>query len=162
MDLLKYLEPIKNLPDRFSNLAFWRGVRNLKDCVVNAFEYLDSWGENIEHTLNNLSTLPPFEYYDIRKLKSVPITDIFWNKAVMTNVGNSTLISFNSALELTLDIAPNIPPMIQIGTSPQFSMSVGYMFWNSDTKHVVIYFSPTIVHISSADLQGKPVWCNYF
>lgn len=162
MDLLKYLEPMKNLPERFSNLAFWRGVRNLKDCVVNAFEYLDSWGENIEHTLNNLSTLPPFEYYDIRKLESVPITDIFWNKAVMTTVRNSTLISFNSALELTLDTAPNIPPMIQIGTSPQFSMSVGYMFWNSDTKHVVIYFSPTIVHMSSADLQGKPVWCNYF
>lgn len=48
MDLLKYLEPMKNLPDRFSNLAFWRGVRKLKDEVVNAFEYIDSWGDNIE------------------------------------------------------------------------------------------------------------------
>lgn len=48
MDLLKYLEPMKNLPERFSNLAFWRGFRNLKDCVVNAFEYLDSWGKSIE------------------------------------------------------------------------------------------------------------------
>ena len=48
MDLLKYLEPMKNLPDRFSNLAFWRGVRKLKDEVVSAFEYIDSWGENIE------------------------------------------------------------------------------------------------------------------
>ena len=44
MDLLKYLEPMKNLPERFSNLAFWRGVKNLKDCVVNAFEYVDSRG----------------------------------------------------------------------------------------------------------------------
>lgn len=49
MDLLKYLEPMKNVPERFSNLAFWRGVRNLKDCVVNAFEYVDSWGKNIEN-----------------------------------------------------------------------------------------------------------------
>lgn len=162
MDLLKYLEPMTNLPERFSNLAFWRGVRNLKDCVVNAFEYLDSWGENIEHTLNNLSTLPPFEYYDISKLESIIITDIFWNKAVMTPVGNSTLISFNSPLELTLATAPNIPPMIHIGTSPQFSMSVGFMFWTGDPKHVVIYFSPTIVPISCAYLRGKPVWFNYF
>lgn len=53
MDLLKYLEPMKNLPERFSNLAFWRGVRKLRDEVVNAFEYVDSWGENIEHTLAN-------------------------------------------------------------------------------------------------------------
>lgn len=52
MDLLKYLEPMKNLTDRFSNLAFWRGVRKLKDDVVNAFEYVDSWGENIENQLN--------------------------------------------------------------------------------------------------------------
>ena len=29
MDLLKYLEPMKNLPEQFSNLAFWRGVRLL-------------------------------------------------------------------------------------------------------------------------------------
>ena len=49
MDLLKYLAPMKNLPDRFSNLAFWRGVRKLKDEVVNAFEYIDSWGDNIEN-----------------------------------------------------------------------------------------------------------------
>lgn len=65
MDLLKYLEPMKNLPDRFSNLAFWRGVRKLRDEVVNAFEYVDSWGENIENELDNLltnvATMPTFE-----------------------------------------------------------------------------------------------------
>ena len=49
MDLLKYLEPMKNIPERFSNLAFWRGVRKLRDEVVNAFEYVDSWGDNIEN-----------------------------------------------------------------------------------------------------------------
>lgn len=162
MDLLKYLEPMKNLPERFSNLAFWRGVRKLRDEVVNAFEYVDRWGENIEHTLSDLPKFPPFGYYDIKKLVSVNITNIFWTKALMTTVGDSTLISFNGPLELTLEKAPNVPPTIQIGNSPQFFMSVGYMFWHTDTKHVVIYFSPTIVHMSSTDLQGKPVWCNYF
>ena len=53
MDLLKYLEPMKNIPERFSNLAFWRGVRKLRDEVVNAFEYVDRWGENIESELAN-------------------------------------------------------------------------------------------------------------
>lgn len=54
MDLLKYLEPMKNLPERFSNLAFWRGVRKLRDEVVNAFEYVDSWGTHVESQLDNV------------------------------------------------------------------------------------------------------------
>lgn len=47
---------MKNLPERFSNLALWRGVRKLRDEVVNAFEYVDSWGESIENELDNLLT----------------------------------------------------------------------------------------------------------
>ena len=66
MDLLKYLEPMKNIPERFSNLAFWRGVRKLKDEVVSAFEYVDSWGKNIE---SKLTTIPyhnqyPYQYVE--------------------------------------------------------------------------------------------------
>lgn len=48
MDLSQYLETMKNLPDRFSNLAFWRGVRKLRDEIAKTFEYVDSWGKNIE------------------------------------------------------------------------------------------------------------------
>ncbi len=55
MDLLKYLEPMKNIPERFSNLAFWRGVRKLRDEVVSAFEYVDSWGDNVESDIANIS-----------------------------------------------------------------------------------------------------------
>lgn len=66
MDLLKYLEPMKNLSDRFSNLAFWRGVRKLRDEVVNAFEYVDSWGESIEHTLNNVKNV---DYTQTKQIK---------------------------------------------------------------------------------------------
>ena len=66
MDLLKYLEPMKNVPERFSNLAFWRGVRKLRDEVVNAFEYVDSWGKNIE---SKLTSIPyhnqyPYQYIE--------------------------------------------------------------------------------------------------
>ena len=62
MDVLKYLEPMKNLPERFSNLAFWRGVRKLRDEVVNAFEYVDSWGTHIE------SLLPSGDYVESKSL----------------------------------------------------------------------------------------------
>ena len=63
MDLLKYLAPMKNMPERFSNLAFWRGVRKLKDEVVNAFEYLDSWGKNVEHDINSLQNIKISTYH---------------------------------------------------------------------------------------------------
>ena len=56
MDLSKYLETMKNLPDRFSNLAFWRGVRKLKDEMVKTFEYVASWGTLIENNLTSLSS----------------------------------------------------------------------------------------------------------
>ena len=62
MDLLKYLEPMKNLPKRFSNLAFWRDVRKFKDEVVNAFEYVDSWGTHIE------TLLPSGDYVESNSL----------------------------------------------------------------------------------------------
>ena len=63
MDLLKYLEPMKNLPERFSNLAFWRGVRKLKNEVVNAFEYLDGWGKNVEHDIHSLQNIKISTYH---------------------------------------------------------------------------------------------------
>lgn len=71
MNLLKYVEEMKNLPERFSNLSFWRGCRRFKDSVVNALEYVDSWGDNIENTVDehthdiddlNLKVLQPTKY----------------------------------------------------------------------------------------------------
>lgn len=62
MDLLKYLEPMKNLPERFSNFAFWRGVRKLKDEVVSAFEYIDSWGKNIESEIESITSPTQMRY----------------------------------------------------------------------------------------------------
>lgn len=39
MKLSKYLLPMTNLPDRFSNLAFWRSVRSLKDDINATFTF---------------------------------------------------------------------------------------------------------------------------
>lgn len=55
MDLLKYLEPMKNLPERFSNLAFWRGVRKLKDEMLKTFEYVGEWGNGIEGQITDIN-----------------------------------------------------------------------------------------------------------
>lgn len=55
MDLSRYLESMKNLPDRFSNLAFWRSVRKLKGYIVATFNYIESWGNNVENVLRNFN-----------------------------------------------------------------------------------------------------------
>ena len=48
MKLLDYLEPMETLPNRFSNLAFWRVLRIFKDKIVDAFTYVNAWGTDIE------------------------------------------------------------------------------------------------------------------
>ena len=54
MDLSQYLETMKNLPERFSNLNFWRGVRKLRDRMVDTFEYVGEWGNGIEGEITNI------------------------------------------------------------------------------------------------------------
>ena len=54
MNISQYLETMKNLPVRFSNLAFWRGVRNLKDAMLKTFEYVGEWGNGIEGEIDSL------------------------------------------------------------------------------------------------------------
>ena len=67
MNLSKYLETMKNLPDRFSNLAFWRGVRKMRDEIINAFEYVDSWGKEVE---NKLTSIPYHNQYPYQYVKT--------------------------------------------------------------------------------------------
>lgn len=83
MDLLKYLEPMKNLPDRFSNLAFWRGVRKLKSDIVATFNYIEVWGNNAEDVLRKLNrsfghdnlphTVVELESNEVRKISIVTV-----------------------------------------------------------------------------------------
>ena len=63
MNLSKYIESMKFLPDRFSNLAFWRGVRKLRDKIVDTFEYVSSWGNNVENVLRNLNRSFGHDYF---------------------------------------------------------------------------------------------------
>ena len=113
MDLLKYLEPMKNIPERFSNLAFWRGVRKLKDEVVSAFEYVDSWGDNIEH---ELSQIKPINYKMCNRMVAFDgVREVSFH--VIEDVDNDTvIIMFN-------------PPQATIQNFPtDFGQAVGVEF----------------------------------
>lgn len=102
MDLLKYLEPMRNLPERFTNLAFWRGVRKLRDEVVNAFEYVDSWGEHVEHELAN-ATKVNFSITSISNIKeSVQSVDFH----VIEDIDNDTVIIMFAPFDIIVDSLP--------------------------------------------------------
>ena len=102
MDLLKYLEPMKNIPERFSNLAFWRGVRKLKDEVVSAFEYVDSWGDHIETVL---SQMKPINYTRCNRVTAFDeVTQV--NFHVIEDTTNDAVIIMFNPPGATI---PNIP-----------------------------------------------------
>ena len=94
MNLSKYLAPMKNMPERFSNLAFWRGVRKLKDEVVNAFEYVNSWGESIE---SEISQIPI-----IHTLQDLYVTTPSSNVNLVTDVTNSTISIYGNGIKFKL------------------------------------------------------------
>lgn len=48
MNLTKFLKRMEKNPERFSNLAFWRGVRKLRNELIDTFEYVGEWGNGIE------------------------------------------------------------------------------------------------------------------
>lgn len=107
MDLLKYLEPMKNLPDRFSNLAFWHGVRKLRDEVVNAFGYVDSWGEKVELDIASLRKTKIVryvsDYIDSSPTVSVAynLDDHYWHG----RVGNLTISKNDNDIVIPLGFA---------------------------------------------------------
>lgn len=108
MDLLKYLEPMKNLPERFSNLAFWSGVRKLKDEVVSAFEYVDSWGDSIE---NKIRPKIVNQVLSTRTPNSNPATDLF-NFKLDYSVGNKRIFVFSRVGGNFPSLPKNILPLV--------------------------------------------------
>ena len=113
MDLLKYLEPMKNIPERFSNLAFWRGVRKLKDEVVNAFEYVDSWGKNIESRLTSIPYHNQFPYQYIETPSdSVRVPTQFKAPLNITKLAYDDGYSKDSySVNISDIITPTMPPI---------------------------------------------------
>ena len=142
MDLLKYLEPMKNIPDRFSNLAFWRGVRKLRDEVVNAFEYVDSWGENIEHKLDNLPT---------RKLVNVATIPTFSIQADDSGVRQigATEYGFYLTNNGRFEICTLPPNAIGVTVTCHISYSVG------SNNYVISPIGYNLYSIANGKLWGR-------
>ena len=143
MDLLKYLEPMKNLPDRFSNLAFWRGVRKLKNVVVNAFEYVDSWGKSIESRINQIPI--------IQTLNDLYVTAPANQVTLVTELTNSTISIHGNGIKFKL---PDdcIVPII-------FSVAI---YINYDGEHPVTVDLPLSTSHSSFDASTNTITFNTF
>ena len=142
MDLLKYLEPMKNIPERFSNLAFWRGVRKLRDEVVNAFEYVDSWGENIEHKLDNLPTTK------LVNVATIPTFSIQADSSGARQIG-TTQYGFYLEHSGLFDICTIPPNAIGVTVTCHISYSVG------SNKYTISPIGYTLYRITNGKLQGR-------
>lgn len=138
MDLLKYLEPMKNLPERFSNLAFWRGVRKLRDEVVNAFEYVDSWGENIESNLSHLLT----------NVSTMPISQIHADEGGAKQIGDNKYAFYvhNSG---TFDICDIPPNAVGVSVTCHISYTVNSQPYYLSTINYTLY------KVAHGKLQGS-------
>ena len=143
MDLSKYLEPMKNIPERFSNLAFWRGVRKLKDEVVNAFEYVDRWGDNIENEINQIPV--------IHRLKDLYVPTDVSQVRLRTDTVNSTISISGNGVKFKL---PDdcIVPII-------FSVTV---YINYDGNNPITVDLPLATSHSSFDASTNTLTFNTF
>lgn len=103
MDLSKYLETMKNLPDRFSNLAFWRGVRKLRDEIVSAFEYLNDWGIGVESTLNGIKKVD----FSRTSMLNIKESSTAVNFHVIEDTANDTVIIMFAPLDIIVNSLPN-------------------------------------------------------
>lgn len=111
MNLTKFLEPMKNTPERFSNLGFWRGVRKLKDEVVNAFEYMDSWGKDIERKLTSIPyhNQYPYQYIETPS-DSVRVPTQFGAPLTIEKVGYENGYSKDTySVSVNGVVAPSMP-----------------------------------------------------
>lgn len=119
MDLLKYLVPMKDLPKRFSNLAFWRDTRKFKDEVVNAFEYVDSWGTSIENELQTIG--------GIHKVTTVTITNIGTASGTVSTFGSSGIVAVLDANSYTVSYSGDISKIAYcvLKLPVEFSTSTG-------------------------------------
>ena len=150
MDLSQYLETMKNLPNRFSNLAFWRGVRKLKDELVKTFEYVGEWGNGIEGQIldinKSIARLKNSNKTHDSRISELESSDVNINTEI-TNIKNNitTLENTDSSLDSRISALENAGG----GES-------GALVFNSSSKS----FTPTIeVLKSNLDVndEGNPL-----
>ena len=159
MDLSKYLETMKNLPERFSNLNFWRGVRNLKDEIVNTFEYVDNWGKNVEHDINSLQNIKILTYHSTML------------DADNTNFLQKLSLSFDSAnhtCSLSLDgiTISKKANQIVIPLAITFNVITGDSSMGDEISLPIVWSpistsSPTSVELSYIKTAVVPCYSNY-
>ena len=165
MDLLKYLEPMKHIPERFSNLAFWRGVRKLRDDVVNALEYVDSWGEHVESIINkpSIATQAPVPMACIRPYPEMVLKLVKYDYGYILSVFMHPTAQFTATLDSARQIKYGF-----ISVTCEFSNAKGdsadrfniqlpipaTLYSPSPNKVIAI---PTVNCAQSYELIGKPV-----
>ena len=103
MDLSRYLETMKNLPDRFSNLAFWRGVRKLKDVIVSVFAYINSWGNHIELEISKITKIDYTRCNRVTAFDSVKQVDFH----VIEDTANDVVVIMFKPPAITISNMPN-------------------------------------------------------
>ena len=147
MDLLKYLEPMKNLPNRFSNLAFWRGVRKLKDEMLKTFEYVGEWGNGIEGQIADINVnIGGLKYTDrtlTSRIQSLESTDVNLNTEI-TDIKSdiTTLESTDQSLDSRISALENAGGGGSGGGS-------GALVFNSNSKS----FNPTTIEVLQSNLD---------
>lgn len=142
MDLLEYLKPMKNLPERFSNLAFWRSVRKLKGDIVATFNYIEEWGNNIEDVLRNLNrsfshdnfprSVVELDSNELKKISIVKNEDSFYIKVAKGDLhvkevsGYDNVISLGTCdARLDVELSNHTHTMLPLGVYVE-----RYKYWN--------------------------------
>ena len=147
MNLLKYLEPMKNLPNRFSNLAFWRGVRKLKDEMLKTFEYVGEWGNGIEGQITdinvNISGLKYSNNTRDSRISALESSDVNLNSEI-TDIKNdiTTLENTDTSLDSRISALENAGGGGSGGGS-------GALVFNSNSKS----FKPTTIEVLKSNLD---------
>ena len=146
MNVSKYLENMKNLPDRFSNLAFWRGVRKLRDKIVDTFEYVGEWGNGIENSLSSIDT-------DLSGLKE-------WKTTVDSSLSRidadlSGLKEWKTTVDSTLSSIDNdLSGLQNWKTSVDNSLSsIENLLRNFNRSFGHDYFPRSVVELSSDEMK---------
>lgn len=147
MDLSQYLETMKKLPNRFSNLAFWRGVRKLRDKLVETFEYVDEWGNGIEGQITdinvNIGGLKDTDRTLVSHISELESSDVNLNTEIANIKSNITsLENTDNSLDSRISALENA------GGGGSGGGNVALVF-NSNSKS----FKPTTIEVLTSNLD---------
>ena len=102
MHVKDFAEAMKNLPARFSNLAFWRDCRKFKNSVVDALEYLNEWGIGIENILNGIKKID----YSKTSMVNIRESSTNVNFHVIEDTANDTVIIMFAPFDIVVNTLP--------------------------------------------------------